>query len=150
MILEYYELNALSWHYNLLKFSASLKNTSCLGKIWPNFAVWLLIDEKEGVLKYAITKDSKETIQNIANLYKKYNTISKLEWETAVSAAANAYYNGAASAAYNAASDAARAAYNTVRAAANAASDAASVVYNDAARAATQSQAKKLLELLRE
>lgn len=58
-----------------------------LSKVWNKFAIWLLLDEKNGILQYAHTEKSKLAILNIANLYlrnlKEKEEISDLDWKNA-------------------------------------------------------------------
>ncbi len=149
------EARAKLWPYEFLD---AIDVGVDLSGIWPKFAVWLLTDETNGVLKYAKTDKSKKAIQQIADYYEKYSEITLEQWRAAAAAAyaAAAAADAAAAAAAAAAADAAAAA----AAAADAAADAAAAAYAAADAAAAYAadarlqhriaQANKLLELLRE
>jgi hypothetical protein len=105
-----------------------------LSLVWPKFAIWLLGDEKDGVIKYVETDEQKKIIIDIVELYKRViagESIESLKKEFAIAAA------DAAAAAY--AADAAAAAYDAYAAAAAAAADAyaAATATADAVYAAT-------------
>lgn len=108
-----------------------------LSDVWPQFAVWLLVDEKYGVINFAKDEKTSIIIQHVADLYKRYADVSKDEWTKArdnAYAAAAAYSDTAAYAAYAAA-------------AAHAATAAAATTDASAGRNAIVAQAEKLLEL---
>ncbi|MES2395631.1 MAG: hypothetical protein V4549_06495 [Bacteroidota bacterium] len=109
-----------------------------LKNVWREFMVWLLVDEKTGVIRHAKTEQTKEAIIKVADMFKKSLTeeisqkelnevraIARTSYAAADAAAADAY-----AAAYAAAADA-DAAY-----AAAAAAAAADAAYADAAAAA--------------
>jgi hypothetical protein len=108
-----------------------------LSLVWPKFAIWLLGDEKDGVIKYVETDEQKKIIIDIVELYKRViagESIESLKKEFAIAAtdaAATAAYATATAAAY--ATDAATAAYAT---AAAYATDAATAAYATDAAAA--------------
>jgi hypothetical protein len=110
-----------------------------LSLVWPKFAIWLLGDEKDGVIKYVETDEQKKIIIDIVELYKRViagESIESLKKEFAIAAtdaAATAAYATATAAAY--ATDAATAAYATATAAAYA-TDAATAAYATDAAAA--------------
>ena len=52
-----------------IKFMSAINVGADLSKVWPKFAVWLLTDEKYGVLQYAKTNDQKNAIQKISDMY---------------------------------------------------------------------------------
>jgi hypothetical protein len=117
--------------------------------VWPKFAIWLLGDEKDGVIKYVETDEQKKIIIDIVELYKRViagESIESLKKEFAIAAAAAAaaaatYADADAAAVYaataaTAATDAtATDAYAAATATANAAYATADAVY--AATAAT-------------
>jgi hypothetical protein len=92
-----------------------------LSNVWPQFAVWMLIDKQWGVLQFAKTDRTKESIIAIAKFYQEgkfakkeyYDEIAKIR-----AAAADAY--AAAAAAADAAYAAADAAYDAAAADADA------------------------------
>jgi len=123
-----------------LQFLEAIPVGADLSGIWPQFAIWLLVDETWGVVNYAKTERSKQAIAKIAELYQRQlagQEIALTVWRGAKSAAAAAadadadasdYIYSASSAASDAAVAAAAvaaSAYSTVDAAAYAASDAA-------------------------
>lgn len=120
-----------------------------LSFVWPKFAVWILIDDTDGILKYAQTKQERESIKLVAKLYQKQaegKKVSLKQWNHAayVADATRAAAYDAAYAAY--ADDAA--AYATYAAAPETVG-AARVVPTVVPRAAARiKQANKLLELL--
>lgn len=118
-----------------------------LCSVWPQFAVWMLIDEQWGVLQFAKTNKTKKLILAVAKFYQEgkyakpehYDEIRKIRAAAADATDAAAYAAAAADAAY--AADAADAA----------AYAAAVAAYAAAARNKWRiAQADKLLELLRE
>jgi len=137
------------------QFAAAIKPGADLSLVWPKFAVWLLVDKKDGVLQYAKSDKSIKAITRVAELYSKVIAGEQVEiqtWEDARSDAADAADAAAAADAYAAyaaaaaAADAADAADAYAAAAAYAAADAA-----DAARRNHYSKcAKKLISLLKE
>jgi hypothetical protein len=135
------------------KFLRAIPVGKDLSLVWPKFAVWLLVDEIDGVIKFAKTDQQKEVIARVADLYQrriKGDEPSLEEWRTAAHAA------DAADAAAAHAADAADAAYAAYAAAAAAAAYAAAAAAYaaDAAAAARKSaykrQSEKLLEILGE
>src|SRR6185437_702181 len=101
-----------------------------LENVWRKLMIWLLVDETEGVIKYAKNEDGRKAIQNIADAFERSlaTEVSRDEWwelrKTARSAADAAY-----AAAYAAAYDAAYAAAAAAAAAADAAYAAADAAY---------------------
>jgi hypothetical protein len=151
--------SALLWPERFLQ---AIKPGADLSRVSDKFLFWLLVDPKDGVIRFAKTDRSRAAIQKVGALYRRKisgKTITREEWKAAAAAAAAAAYAAyvaadAAAAAYAAyvaadtayAADAADAAY-----AADAAADAAYAAYAaDAARQqARKIQAEKLLLLLR-
>jgi hypothetical protein len=73
-----------------------------LSLVWPKFAIWLLGDEKDGVIKYVETDEQKKIIIDIVELYKRLiagESIESLKKEFAIAAATA---TDAADAAYDA------------------------------------------------
>ncbi len=117
-------------------FMSAVPVDSDLSLVWPKFAVWLLTDKEDGVIKFAKTDNQREVIQKVSDLYSQSINgvlVSKEDWGLA-------HKNAAAYAAAAAAADAA-AAYAAAAAAA-AAADAA------ARRAHFKKMADKLIEIL--
>ena len=148
---------AMTWPKRFLE---SINPGADLSKVWNKFAHWLLVDTENGVLRFANTERTKDSISKTANLYLRSlkEEVPYLEWKTAASAAADAAADAAAYAAYAAAyaaSDAAYAAYAASAAYADAAAYAAAsatayAAYDAARTKAIIAQSEKLLELLRE
>ena len=134
------------------KFLTAINVGADLESVWPKFAVWLLTDEKYGVLQYAKDNESKKIIIKIADYYNRYKEITESEWRD-ISADANAAYRAAYAYAADATAYAAYAAAHAAHAAyaANAA-NAANVANAHAADGSNIriAQSNKLLELLRE
>jgi hypothetical protein len=154
-----------------IQFLSAINVGADLSNVWPQFAVWMLVDETWGVLHFARKEKTKEAIVAIAKFYQEgkfakkeyYSEIRKLRTSAAASAASAAAASAADAASYaaaaaasaadaadaaDAASDAAAAAASAAAAAASAA-DAASAAYADARNKWREAQADKLLELLR-
>ena len=115
------------------KFMQAVPVEADLSLVWPKFAVWLLVDEKDGVLQYADSHRSIAAITRVAELYKKVidgETVDRQTWRDAdADAYASAYASASASAS-------ASSAYASAYAAASAAAYAAASVSADAAYAA--------------
>ena len=128
---------AKTWPKRFLK---AIKVGADLSNVWPQFAHWLMLDGKYGVIQLAKTKQQKEAIQRVGDLYqaKSQGLVVDIEdWRLARGATYAAAY--AAYAAYAAATYAANAAaYATYAAAA-----AKRYEWRTA-------QSEKLLELLRD
>jgi hypothetical protein len=125
---------AKSWPEKFLK---APKPGADLSMVWPRFALWLLVDPKDGVLRFAKTDKTRKAINGVADLYKRWIggvKPKRNEWLKARNCAYDAAYYAA-----NAAYYAANAAYYAYYAAANAAANAANAAYDaayDAANAA--------------
>lgn len=144
-----------------VQFLSAIKVGADLSDIWPQFAVWLLIDGTWGVLQFAKTDKQRESINAVAKFYMEgkyakpghYDEIKKIRaYAAAASAAADA---AAAYAAYAYRAYAAYAYAADANAAAAAAADAYGAAYAAAAYAYgdgskwREAQADKLLELLK-
>lgn len=124
------------------KFAEAIPVGADLSLVWPKFAVWLLGDEKDGVLQYAKTERQKKAIEKVVLLYQKVidgETVSGQQWKDAYAAA---YAAGAGAA------DAA--AYAVVYAVADAVADAAYAAGADARKIHYKKCAEKLIEILKE
>jgi len=147
------------------RFIATINRKADYAKVWPAFCVWLLMDEKHGMIQH--TKkypDAEKAIRGVAELYQRWADTGKKptkeEFQSAAyaaNAAANAAYAAnAANAAYaaanaaNAAANAANAAANAANAAANAAyaANAANAAYAAARKAQWSAMADKLIKLM--
>jgi len=89
------------------RFMSAPKVGADLYLVWPKFAVWLLVDKKDGVIRFAKTEKSKNAIKATAGLWQRViagESVASLrpEFERARAAAAAAAY-AAADAAYAAA-----------------------------------------------
>lgn len=93
------------------EFADAIRPGADLALVWPRFAVWLLVDEADGVIRYAKTDAQRTAIRRVADLYVRAvagGTVDRQTWRDAADAAAAAAY--AAWAADAAAADAADAA----------------------------------------
>lgn len=141
------------------EFLSAIKVGSDLSDVWPQFAMWLLIDEKYGALQYVKTDKQKKAIQTISDYFKVYSKVTLRQWMAASDAAsdANLFNDNASYAIYYVA---AHAVIDASRATADAYADACADAcadddsYYGIAKSARSShrkaQADKLLELLRE
>src|SRR5579864_7773069 len=118
------------------RFIAAPKPGADLSLVWAKWCLWMLLDEKSGVINFTKREKSIEAIKGVGALYRRWAAGDKpatSEWESAKNLAAAAYayadaaYDAAAAAAYDAAADAAYDAY------ADAAYDAAAAAAYDAA-----------------
>ncbi len=123
---------ALEWP---LRFLKAAKTGSNLSRVADHFLHWLMIDQTDGVIRFAKSDKSKAAIQQVGELYLKQSKgepVSQSEWRDAAAAAASdaaAYAAYAAAAAADAAAYAAADAAYAAAAASNAA-DAAYVAYS--------------------
>ena len=129
------------------QFLSAPKVGADLSLVWPKFAIWLLTDPKFGTIQFAKSKQSKKSIQDVADAYQKVvdGSAKRIDWlklrndayAAAAAAAAAAYaYAAAAAAAYAADAYAA---------------DAAAAAYAAAARKTFRNaQADKLIEIMSE
>ncbi len=144
------EIEAPDFHVEFLEAITCGAN---LDNVWHDFAEWLLVDERHGVVRFANEK-GRLTIQTVADLHRK-RSVDAAAWDAARAATA-AYAAYAAYAAAYAAYAARAATAATAAYAAYASSTAATAVddaHDDAAyaarEAARQAQRDKLLELVR-
>jgi len=160
---------ALEWPTRFLR---AIPVGADLWLVWPKFAHWMLVDEKDGVIWHARKDSERDAIRGVGALFERQcrgELVSLADWRQARSAAYAAYAVAAAAAAYAAyavavaaaayaayavavAADAAYAAY--AAAATDAAADAAAYAADAAAakararRAHFSKMADKLIELL--
>lgn len=139
-----------------LRFANAIREGSDLSGVWYRFALWMLVDPDDGVMKFAKSDNTREAIKAVGALYQRKcngDEPSRKEWEDAAYYAAYAtsvasdaaYYAAYADAVTDAAADAAAAATSAYAAYyANAANAAASAV---ARRVSSMRQANKLIEL---
>ena len=127
-------------------FMSAVPEEADLSLVWPKFAVWLLVDEKDGVLRFATTTKQTAAIEGVAEFYRKViigEKVFKDDWADA-SAAASAAYAVAASASV---------AYAAAAAASDAYAAAASAAYAASAAVAAYGHytkmAAKLIEILK-
>src|ERR1019366_3865717 len=57
---------ALTWPERFLE---AIKPGTDLSMVWPKFAVWMLTDEKYGVIKFSKSDAQRESIQTISDMY---------------------------------------------------------------------------------
>ncbi len=88
---------ALLWP---VQFLEAIEIGKDLSLVWPRFAVWMLTDEKDGVIKYA-KPDGKKAIQKISDMYASLIDGAKIKSNDWIAArnAAHAYAAYAADAA---------------------------------------------------
>jgi hypothetical protein len=125
-----------------IRFLSAIPIGKDLGNIYKHFFIWLLVDEKDGVIKYAKKDSTKKAIQDVADLLQKslLEKVSSEQFrEVRKAAAADAAAYAAAYAAYAAADAAAAYAADAADAAAYAAAAAAYAA--DAAAAAADAAA---------
>lgn len=146
------------------RFAEAIDVGANLSKVWPKFAIWLLVDPEDGVIRFAGGwKDVAEAVRKAASIYQameggnpmgrdhilairsECRTAAADAADSAVSAAYAAAAVSAFSAAYAAADAADSAAYAAAYAAADAAAD---VAY--ARKAFYVRMSEKLVELLKE
>jgi hypothetical protein len=123
------------------RFAAAIRPGSDLSRVWPQFAVWLLIDPNDGVIRFARTNKARGAIQHVADLYRRQldGTVVELsEWQNASAA----YADADAYAAADPAADAAAYAVGDAYAAADAAAYAAAYAAADIATYAVWQQAR--------
>jgi hypothetical protein len=88
-------------------FLSAIRVGADLLLVWPRFAIWLLVDKRTGVIRYAKNDRQRAAIQRVAELYGWViagETVAESDWRAASAAAA------AAAADADAAADAADAA----------------------------------------
>lgn len=108
------------------RFLESIKVGADLSNIWPQFAHWLMLNEKYGVIQFAKTEKQKESIQKVGDLYQAISkglVVDIKDWRLARDAATSAAYGTATAAPAYAAAYAA--AYGTAAAYAEATATAA-------------------------
>ena len=125
------------------QFMSAINVGADLSTVWPQFAVWLLVDKKWGIIKYAKNEQHKKAIQKVAELYKNGGT--KQEFINAADAA-YAYADAYDAYAAYAAARVTAAASATAASAAAYASAAASATGKYKARVA---QSRKFISLLK-
>lgn len=139
-------------------FLRAIKPGADLSLVWAKFAVWLLLDKKAGVLRYANSDAAKKAITGVADCYKrviKGGKVSKKEWGRVCDAAANsdiaAYYYAVdaayycARAAHYSAANSADAHYSAANSASAAHYSAANAAYYSADAAAADGYAARKL-----
>jgi len=138
-----------------LRFSEAIQAGADLQLVWPKFAVWLLVDPDQGVIRFAKTDLAKKVISDVADLWvhrAQGEEVSADQFRTA-RYAADAYAAAAAAyaAAYAADADADAAAAAAVAAAAYAVAVAAYAAGWKVSRSPQHAKvmADKLVELLR-
>jgi hypothetical protein len=123
-----------------LAFLEAIPVGADLSLVISHFLVWLLIDEQQGVIRFAKRDDTKVAIQQVASLYQRQlagETISSKEWKKAYATAAATAADAAAYATAAAATAATAAATAADAATADAAAYAAAYAADAAAYAAT-------------
>lgn len=54
------------------RFMSAAKPGTDLSMVWPHFALWLLVDEKTGVINHAKSERNRESIRGVAELYRQW------------------------------------------------------------------------------
>ncbi len=54
-----------------VEFSTAIKCGADLSLVWPQLVLWMLVDEKSGLLQYARTDKDKDTVQRVARLWRR-------------------------------------------------------------------------------
>jgi len=75
------------------RFLSAIKPGSDLSLVWTKFALWLLSDEKDGVIRFAKRADTRTAIEGVSALYRRWAAGDKpatSEWESARKIAAAA------------------------------------------------------------
>ena len=96
------------------RFAQAIPIGRDLSMVWPRLAHWLLVDEAQGVIRFANTDQTRDSIRAVAALFARHiagDPPSADEWRSARYAAAAARYAAAADAAADAAAAAAAARY---------------------------------------
>jgi hypothetical protein len=137
--------DAMAWPERVL---SSIHVGADLSRVWPELAIWMLVDPAHGVLQDAVDISTRAAIVDVADLYRRTDEVSPDEWEAAHLAAAReaaaetaAVRASAAAAATAAAAVRASTARATAREAAWAAAAAATAARAAAAWAATAAAA---------
>ena len=76
-----------------LRFTRAVRVGANLSMVWPRFAVWMLTDPAEGVIRFAATVTSRAAIKNVSVLYQRRiagDEPSKEEWDASAAWAASA------------------------------------------------------------
>jgi len=71
---------AMAWPELVL---SSIHVGSDLSRVWPEFAIWLLVDPAHGVLQYAVDGGTRASIAGVADLYRRTDEVSRDEWAAA-------------------------------------------------------------------
>jgi hypothetical protein len=141
------------------RFLKAIAPGADLSLVWAKFALWLLIDSKDGVINFARSDRSRAAIQQVGALYQRWAAGDKpaiTEWQSARNLAASASAYAASASAYAASVAAASASASAASASAYAASASAYAASVAAASAASsrskhyQKMADKLIEILEE
>ena len=96
------------------KFLEAVPVGADLSLVWPRFAVWMLTDKENGVIKYAKDTKTRQAIQDVSDTYErviKGELITLKEWTEKRNTAAD---NAAYAAAYVASANSAGNAANTI------------------------------------
>ena len=130
-----------------LRFLSAIKPGADLSLVWPKFAHWLLVDPKDGVIKFAKTDKTREAIRAVANLHNRAARglqVKEEEWKSVRVAASSSSYDDASSSYASSYADA-----SSYAAAASSSYASAAAATADATRQnAFKRQADKLIELL--
>jgi hypothetical protein len=72
------------------RFLSAIEPGADLSLVWPRFAVWMLVDEKWGVLQFASSKRARKSIQDVAGAYESVvnGSVETRDWAALRSAAA--------------------------------------------------------------
>lgn len=76
-----------------VRFAKAISVGADLARVWPQFAMWLLADPQDGVIRFARTDAQRAAIQRVADLYRRQldgDAVAISDWRSARAAAAAA------------------------------------------------------------
>jgi hypothetical protein len=76
--------DAMSWPERVL---TAIHVGADLSRVWPEFAIWMLVDPEHGVLQDAVDISTRAAIVDVADLYRRTDAVSPNEWAVAREAA---------------------------------------------------------------
>jgi len=118
-----------------MRFSSAIRTSADLSLVWDRFSVWLLVDEKDGVIRFANNHRTRDAIRGVAALFERRiagETVTRAEWSEARSSSSSSASAAAAAAAAADADAASASAYAYAYASAAAAAADADAAYASA------------------
>jgi hypothetical protein len=76
--------DAMAWPERVL---TAIRVGADLSRVWPEFAIWMLVDPEHGVSQYAVDGGTRAAIVDVADLYRRTDDVSPDEWAAAREAA---------------------------------------------------------------